>query len=140
MSWADAGQECIFTIICNFVKKPESLDQVHEMAKLISFILSQHPSDKHAFRFKIFCFWGHSALCSSSHFSLFNLYNLLENPYSHFSVYMKALNLAINRKVVEHFLPSFKKIDSFLKEWNLEVKDQRGLFLKISNILKETKG
>ncbi|KAG5621518.1 hypothetical protein H5410_006736 [Solanum commersonii] len=53
---------------------------------------------------------------------------------------MKALNLSINGKVVEHILPSFKKMDSFLKEWNLGVKDQRGLFLRISNILKETKG
>ncbi|MCD7450934.1 hypothetical protein HAX54_009080 [Datura stramonium] len=77
--------ECIFTIICNLVKKPESLDQ---------------------------------------------------NRF----VYMKALNLAINGKVTEHILPSFKKIDSFLQEWNLGVKDQRELFLKISNILKETKG
>ncbi|XP_055806186.1 uncharacterized protein LOC129874837 isoform X2 [Solanum dulcamara] len=115
--------ECIFTIICNLVKKPESLDQVHEMAELISTKLSQLPSDKPALRLKI----------------LFNLYNLLENPYSRFFVYMKALNLAINGKVAEHILPSFKKIDSFLKEWNRGVKDQRELFLKISNILKETK-
>ncbi|KAH0665108.1 hypothetical protein KY285_026314 [Solanum tuberosum] len=53
---------------------------------------------------------------------------------------MKALNLAINGKVVEHILPSFKKIDSFLKEWNLGVKDHMGLFLKISNIMKKSKG
>ncbi|KAH0717382.1 hypothetical protein KY290_013842 [Solanum tuberosum] len=33
-----------------------------------------------------------------------------------------------------------QEINSFLKEWNLGVKDQRGLFLRISNILKETKG
>ncbi|MCD9639713.1 hypothetical protein HAX54_024419 [Datura stramonium] len=116
--------ECIFTIICNLVKKPESLDQVQEMAELISTKLAQQPSDKPALRLKI----------------LFNLYNLLENPYSRFFVYMKALNLAINGKVTEHILPSFKKIDSFLQEWNLGVKDQRELFLKISNILKETKG
>ncbi|XP_059283122.1 uncharacterized protein LOC132036757 [Lycium ferocissimum] len=121
---SDKDIECIFTIICNLVKKPESLDQVHEMAELISTKLSQQPSDKPALRLKI----------------LFNLYNLLENPYRRFLVYMKALNLAINGKVAEHILPSFKKIDSFLKEWNLGVKDQRELFLKISNILKETKG
>uniref|UniRef100_M1DEN2 Cop9 complex subunit 7a n=1 Tax=Solanum tuberosum TaxID=4113 RepID=M1DEN2_SOLTU len=122
------------------------------MTELISFILSQQPSDKPAFRINVsclkinhfnswsFCFWCHNMLCSSSHFNLFNLYNLLENPYSHFFVYIKALNLAINRKVAEHFLPYFKKIDSFLKEWNLGVKDLRGFFLKMSNILKETKG
>ncbi|KAH0636098.1 hypothetical protein KY290_036518 [Solanum tuberosum] len=53
---------------------------------------------------------------------------------------MKALNLAINGKVVEHILPPFKKIDIFLKEWNVGVKDHMGLFLKISNIMKKTKG
>lgn len=71
--------------------------------------------------------------------SMFNLYNLLENPYSRFFVYMKALNLAVNGKVIEHIVPSFKKMDSFLKEWNLGVQDQRELFLTISNILKESK-
>ena len=70
---------------------------------------------------------------------MFNLYNLLENPYSRFFVYMKALNLAVNGKVIEHVVPSFKKIDSFLKEWNLGVQDQRELFLSVSNILKESK-
>ncbi|XP_060193655.1 uncharacterized protein LOC132622980 [Lycium barbarum] len=121
---SDKDLECIFTIICNLVKKPESLDQVHEMAELISTKLSQQPSDKAALRLKI----------------LFNLYNLLENRYSRFLVYMKALNLAINGKVTEQISPSCKKIDSFLKEWNLGAKDQRELFLRISNILKETKG
>lgn len=71
--------------------------------------------------------------------SMFNLYNLLENPFSRFFVYMKALNLAVNGKVIEHVVPSFKKIDSFLKEWNLGVQDQRELFLAVSNILKESK-
>lgn len=71
--------------------------------------------------------------------SMFNLYNLLDNPYSRFFVYMKALNLAVNGKVIEHVVPSFKKIDSFLKEWNLGVQDQRELFLSVSNILKESK-
>ncbi|CAI9303206.1 unnamed protein product [Lactuca saligna] len=70
---------------------------------------------------------------------LFNLYNLLKNPYSQFYVYMNALKLAMNGKVIEHIIPSFKKIDSFLKEWNLGVHDQRGIFLTISNILKKHK-
>lgn len=75
----------------------------------------------------------------SSCFSLFNLYNLLENPYSRFYVYMKALNLAINGKVTEHIIPSFKMMDSFLKEWNIGILDQRALYLSISSILKENK-
>lgn len=71
--------------------------------------------------------------------SLFNLYNLLESPYSRFYVYMKALNLAVSGNVVEHIIPSFKKIDNFLKEWDIGTPDQRELFLAISNVLKENK-
>lgn len=72
-------------------------------------------------------------------FSLFNLYNLLENPYSQFFVYMKALNLAVSGKVTDHVVPSFKKMDDFLKEWNLGIKDKRDLFLTVANILKDNK-
>ncbi|KAL4563231.1 hypothetical protein LXL04_027270 [Taraxacum kok-saghyz] len=120
---SDKDLECIFTIICNLVKKPESLDEMLEMAKLISTKVAQQPNDKPALRLKL----------------LFNLYNLLENPYSWFYVYINALKLALNGKVIEHIIPSFKKIDSFLKEWNLGVHDQRELFLTISNVLKEHK-
>ncbi|KAL3844591.1 hypothetical protein ACJIZ3_001994 [Penstemon smallii] len=116
--------ECVYTVICNLVKRPESLDQVHEIAELIATKVTQQPNDKPALRLKI----------------LFNLYNLLENPYSQFYVYMKALNLAISGKVTEHVLLSLKKIDNLLKEWNLGIKDQRDLFLAVANILKENKG
>ncbi|KAF2299302.1 hypothetical protein GH714_031421 [Hevea brasiliensis] len=115
--------ECIFTVICNLVSKSESPDEQLEMAKLLCGKIIQQPTDKPALRLKI----------------LFNLYNLLENTYSRFYVYMKVLNLAASGKVTEHVIPSFKKIDSFLKEWNLEVKDQRDLFLGISNVLRESK-
>ncbi|XP_057957828.1 uncharacterized protein LOC131150837 isoform X2 [Malania oleifera] len=115
--------ECIFTVICNLVTKCESLDEALEMAKLISAKVTQQPSDKPALRLKI----------------MFNLYNLLENPYSRHYVYMKALSLAINGKVTDHIVPSFKKIDNFLKEWNIDISDQRELYLTISNILKENK-
>lgn len=72
---------------------------------------------------------------------MFNLYNLLENPYSRFFVYMKALDLALaaNGKITEHIIPSFKKLDNLLGEWNIGIQDQRKLFLTISNILKESK-
>ncbi|KAM5581173.1 hypothetical protein ABKV19_010412 [Rosa sericea] len=76
---------------------------------------------------------------SDKDFDLFNLYYLLEDPYSRFSVYLSALNLAINGKVTEHVLPSFKQMDSFLKEWNIGASDQRQLFLTISNVIKEHK-
>ncbi|KAF5748921.1 eukaryotic translation initiation factor 3 subunit M [Tripterygium wilfordii] len=115
--------ECIFTVICDLVTKPDSTDEALEMAKLISAKLTQQPNYKTALRLKI----------------LFNLYNLLENPYCRFCVYMKALNLAVNGKVTEHIVPSFKKMDSFLKEWNLEIQDQRELFLSVANVLKENK-
>ncbi|XP_062009768.1 uncharacterized protein LOC133726268 [Rosa rugosa] len=120
---SDKDLECIFTVICNVVTNSESLDEIRQMAELISGKVTQQPSDKPASRLKI----------------LFNLYNLLEDPYSRFAVYLSALNLAINGKVTEHVLPSFKQIDSFLKEWNIGVSDQRVLFLTISNVLKEHK-
>ncbi|CAH1443552.1 unnamed protein product [Lactuca virosa] len=91
--------ECIFTVICNLVKKPESLDESLEISKLISTKIAQQPNEKPSLRLKI----------------LFNLYNMLENPYGRFLVYMKALEVAANGK------------------------DQRQLFLAISNILKEHK-
>ncbi|MCL7023109.1 hypothetical protein MKW94_028958 [Papaver nudicaule] len=115
--------ECIFTIICNLVTKATSLDEELEMAKQISTKICQQPNDKPALRLKI----------------LFNLYNLLENPYCKFYVYMKALDLAVSGKVTENILPSFKKMDSFLKDWNIGTVDQRKLFLAISNMLKENK-
>lgn len=115
--------ECIFTVICNLVIKPESPDESLEISKLISTKITQQPDDRPALRLKI----------------LFNLYNLLENPYSRFHVYMKALNLAVSGKVTEYIVPSFKMIESFLKEWNIGVQDQRELFISIANVLKENK-
>ncbi|XP_031107838.1 eukaryotic translation initiation factor 3 subunit M-like [Ipomoea triloba] len=121
---SDKDLECIFTIISNLVKKPESGDQVRQMAELISSKVTQQPNDKPLLRLKI----------------LFNLYNLLADPYSRFLVYKKALNLAISGKATEHVLSSFKKLDNILKEWDLGVEDQRELFLTVSNIMKEHKG
>lgn len=72
-------------------------------------------------------------------YRLFNLYNLLENPYSRFHVYMKALDLALKGKAPEHIIPSLKKIESFLREWNVGIIEQRELFLAIASVLKESK-
>ncbi|KAJ8775196.1 hypothetical protein K2173_020200 [Erythroxylum novogranatense] len=121
--FSEKDLECIFTVICNLVTNSESLDETLEMAKLICAKVLQQPTDKPALRLKI----------------LFNLYNLLENAYSRFYVYMKALDLARNGKVTELVIPSFKMLDRFLNEWNLKVKDQRELFLNVSNVLKESK-
>lgn len=115
--------ECIYTVICTLVKKLANLDQVHEVSELIATKVTQQPNEKPALRLKI----------------LFNLYNLLENPYSQFSVYMKALNLAATAKVTEHIIPTFKKMDNFLREWDIGIKDKRELFLAVANILRDTK-
>ncbi|KAK7316284.1 hypothetical protein VNO77_35209 [Canavalia gladiata] len=115
--------ESIFTIICNLVTKTENPDEVMEIVKVITAKIHQQPNEKPAVRLKI----------------LINLYNLLETPYCQFYVYMKALNLAADGKVTEYIIPSFKKIDSFLKDWKIGVPEQRELFLTISNILKENR-
>ncbi|XP_054803214.1 uncharacterized protein LOC129306567 [Prosopis cineraria] len=116
--------ESIFTIICNLVTKTENPDEQLEITKVIAAKIIQQPNEKPAVRLKI----------------LFNLYNLLETPYSRFYVYLKALNLAVHGKVTEHIIPSFAKMDSFLKDWgNIGIVEQRELFLTISDILKDNK-
>lgn len=115
--------ECIFTVICTLATRADSLEETMEMTKQISTKIIQQPNDKPALRLKI----------------LFNLYNLLEDPRCKFFVYKKALQLAINGKVTESIIPSFKMMDQFLQEWNIEKEEKRDLFLTISNILKDNK-
>ncbi|KAH9296227.1 hypothetical protein KI387_039815 [Taxus chinensis] len=121
-SYADL--DCIFTVICNLVTKALTPDEALAMAEQIASKVTQQPNDKPALRLKI----------------LFNLYNMLDNPYSKFLVYKRALKLAANGRVADLIIPSFKKMDTFLKEWNIAKSDQRELFLTISNILKDNKG
>jgi len=121
---AEKDLDCIFTVICYLVTKAGSPDEALAMADQIVTKVTQQPSDKPALRLRI----------------LFNLYNMLENPYSKFSVYERALKLAANGKVADLIIPSFKKMDAFLKEWNIRKINQRELFLAISNILKDNKG
>ncbi|KAH9626701.1 hypothetical protein KSS87_021600 [Heliosperma pusillum] len=115
--------ECIYTVICNITTKSENPDEVLEIVKLVTAKITQQPSEKPALRLKI----------------LLNLYNLLEDGYSRYYVYLKALQLAASGKVTEQVIPSFKNFDSFLKEWNVSVQDQRELYLTIFNILRESK-
>ncbi|CAJ1977912.1 unnamed protein product [Sphenostylis stenocarpa] len=115
--------ESTFTIICNLVTKTANPDEAMEIVKVVTAKLLQQPNEKPAVRLKI----------------LINLYNLLETPYCQFYVYMKMLNLAVDGKVTEFIIPSFKKIDNFLKDWKIGIPEQRELFLAISNILKENK-
>eukprot|EP00252_Welwitschia_mirabilis_P007638 TRINITY_DN19227_c0_g2_i2.p1 TRINITY_DN19227_c0_g2~~TRINITY_DN19227_c0_g2_i2.p1 ORF type:complete len:411 (+),score=85.75 TRINITY_DN19227_c0_g2_i2:204-1436(+) len=121
---AEKDLECIFTVICNLVTKVESPDEALAMADQIATRVIQEANDKPSLGLKI----------------LFNLYNVLDNPYSKFLVYKKVLQLAVAGKVTDLLIPSIKKMDMYLKEWNLRKNDQQELFLTISNILKETKG
>ncbi|RXH69177.1 hypothetical protein DVH24_036961 [Malus domestica] len=106
--------DCIFAVICNVVTKSESPDEALEMAKLISSKIPQKSSDKPALRLKMYD----------------TIFVQSVQP---------ALNLAIHGKVTEHVIPSFKNVESFLKEWNIGISDQRQLFLTIVNVLKEHK-
>ncbi|KAJ7974295.1 Eukaryotic translation initiation factor 3 subunit M [Quillaja saponaria] len=115
--------ECIFTVICNLVTKTENPDDVSEITKTLAAKLIQQPNENPALRLKM----------------LVNLYSFLKTPYGRFFVYMKALSLAVNGKVIEYLIPSFKHIDSFLKDWNIGIVEQRELYLAISNILKDNK-
>lgn len=120
---SDKDMESIFSVICNLVTRSSNFDEELKMAKLVSEKVAQQPNDRPTLRLKI----------------LFNLYNLLENPYSKFFVYTKALDLANNGKVSENIIPTFRKMDSLLQEWKVGEVDQRALFLAISNILKDNK-
>ncbi|XP_057828150.2 uncharacterized protein LOC131039415 [Cryptomeria japonica] len=123
-SSSEKDLDCIFTVICNLVTKAQTPDEALAMAEQIATKVTQQPNDKPALRLRI----------------LFNLYNMLDNRYSKFLVYKRALKLAANGKIADLIIPSFKKMDIFLKEWNIAKSDQRELFITISNILKDNKG
>jgi translation initiation factor 3 subunit M len=72
--------------------------------------------------------------------SLFTLYNLLPSPSGKAFVYKKALELATAGKAAEYIIPSFKNIDSFVREWGIADLDQRELFHAVARILKFQKG
>jgi len=116
--------ECIFTVISNLVSKAQSPDDALAMADQIANKLTVQPIDKPVSRLKI----------------LFHLYNVLENPYGRFLIFKRVLKLAVIGKVTELVVPTFKRMDSFLQEWNVTESDKRDIFLSATNILKEQKG
>ncbi|KAG6541293.1 hypothetical protein Mapa_017346 [Marchantia paleacea] len=116
--------ECIFTVICNLVNKAQSPDEALEMADQIGNKLIVQPIDKPALRLKI----------------LFHLYNMLATPYGRYVIFKRALKLAILGKVTELIVPSLKRLDTFIKEWNIGNSEKRELYLTATNVLKETKG
>ncbi|CAK9197803.1 unnamed protein product [Sphagnum jensenii] len=116
--------ECIFTVICNLVSKAQSPDEALAMADQIANKLTAQPIEKPALCLKI----------------LFHLYNMLGNPYGRFLIFKRAVKLAIMGKVTDLIVPSFKRIDAFLREWNIGESDKRDLYLSATNILKDQKG
>jgi translation initiation factor 3 subunit M len=116
--------ECIFTVISNLVSKVQTPDEALAMADQIGNKLFIQPIDKPTLRLKI----------------LFHLYNILGNPYGRFLTFKRALKLAILGKVTELVVPSLKRLDALIKEWNIGNSDKRELYLTSTNILKDIKG
>lgn len=65
---------------------------------------------------------------------------MLGNPYGRYLIFKRAVKLAIAGKVLELIVPSLKKLDVFLKEWNISTTDKRDLYLTATNVLKDVKG
>ncbi|KAG0625071.1 hypothetical protein M758_2G025500 [Ceratodon purpureus] len=121
---SEKDMECIFTVISNLVSKATSPDDALAMADQIANKLTVQPIDKPVSRIKI----------------LFHLYNVLENPYGRFLIFKRVLKLAVAGKVPELIVPTFKRMDSFIQEWNVSESDKRDIFLSATNILKDQKG
>jgi translation initiation factor 3 subunit M len=121
---SEKDMECIFTVICNLVSKAQSPDEALAMADQIANKLTAHPIEKPALCLKI----------------LFHLYNMLGNPYGRFLIFKRAVKLAIAGKVTDLIVPSFKRLDAFLREWHIGESDKRDLYLSATNILKDQKG
>jgi len=84
------------------------------------------------------CLCNQRCICGTC--SLFHLYNVLENPYGRFLIFKRVLKLAVVGKATELVIPNFKRMDSFLLEWNVSESDKRDIFLSATNILKDQKG
>lgn len=72
--------------------------------------------------------------------SLFHLYNVIDHPYGRFLIFKRVIKLAVAGKVTDLIVPSFKRMDAFLQEWNITETDKRDIFLSATNILKDHKG
>ncbi|XP_024537089.1 eukaryotic translation initiation factor 3 subunit M [Selaginella moellendorffii] len=119
----EKDSEAVFSVITNLVSKARSPDEALAMADQIASKVTPNVTDKPALRLRI----------------LFNLYNVLDNPYGRFLTFKRAVDFAVNGKVTEMVTPSFKRMDAFLKEWNIAKAEKRKLFLAITNILKDGK-
>jgi len=121
---SEKDMECIFTVISNLVSKAQSPDDALAMADQIANKLTAQPIEKPAIRLKI----------------LFHLYNVIDHPYGRFLIFKRVIKLAVAGKVTDLIVPSFKRMDAFLQEWNITETDKRDIFLSATNILKDHKG
>jgi hypothetical protein len=67
------------------------------------------------------------------------VYNQLKHPYGRYTIYAKALGMALEGKVPELVIPTLRKLDALVKEWAIGVKEQRNLYLLATKILREGK-
>ncbi|GBG63478.1 hypothetical protein CBR_g38096 [Chara braunii] len=121
---SDKDLECIFMVICNVAAKATSEEEAMRMSSQITAALTAQTS-KAALKIKL----------------LFHLYNTIKKaPYARFLLYRRLLEFAIAAKVTDLVTPSLKRLEAFLKEWNVTVQDQRGLYLTATNLLREGRG
>lgn len=64
------------------------------------------------------------------------MYNQLKHPYGRYAIYVKALEVALAGKTPELVIPTLRKLDTLIKEWAVGGKEQRGLFLLATQILR----
>jgi translation initiation factor 3 subunit M len=115
--------ESAFTIIANLVSKSSSRQDQLTSAEAIAAKLSAKPTDRPALRLRL----------------LFFVYNQLKHPYGRYTIYAKALGMALEGKVPELVIPTLRKLDALVKEWAIGVKEQRNLYLLATKILREGK-
>ncbi|GAQ92403.1 hypothetical protein KFL_010070030 [Klebsormidium nitens] len=120
---SDKDVEGAFTIIANLVSKSSSRQDQLSSAEAIAAKLSAKPTDRPALRLRL----------------LFFVYNQLKHPYGRYAVYVKALEVARDGKAPEQVIPTLRKLDALIKEWAIGGKEQRGLFLLATQILREGK-
>eukprot|EP00243_Klebsormidium_subtile_P003068 TRINITY_DN16214_c0_g1_i1.p1 TRINITY_DN16214_c0_g1~~TRINITY_DN16214_c0_g1_i1.p1 ORF type:complete len:415 (+),score=133.81 TRINITY_DN16214_c0_g1_i1:212-1456(+) len=120
---SDKDVESAFTIIGNLVSKSSSRQDQLSSAEAIAAKLSAKPTDRPALRLRL----------------LFFVYNQLKHPYGRYAVFVKALEVALEGKAPELVIPTLRKLDTLIKEWAIGGKEQRGLFLLGTQILREGK-
>lgn len=117
--------ECIFSVICNYVAKaPSGAEEEAMVGEILGKLLPRPPVEKAALRLKL----------------LFVLYNAVKAPFGRFQVYLRGLEFAAAARAADAFVPSFRRLDAFVREWGAGPRELRPLYLAVTNVLRETKG